>query len=158
MLHRSDYWGLTRNMSGYNKDGVSIIFLHSEKGKALINNISTNDFTIENASSLNKYPQLIKLISNFPIYNFHIIFQFSNVVNNCIMKSFIVQHPFEFIIVVGFISTCCYKKKIENKYLIFISCFVVCLVLTRLFLDLIAGRNVYKDHFETIFPMQIQLK
>jgi hypothetical protein len=38
-----------------------------------------------------------------------------------------------------------YKKKIENKYLIFISCFVVCLVLTRLFLDLIAGRNVYKE-------------
>jgi coenzyme F420-reducing hydrogenase beta subunit len=55
-----DYWGLTRNMSGYNKDGVSIIFLHSEKGKALINNISTNDFTIENASTE------IALLNNIP--------------------------------------------------------------------------------------------
>lgn len=61
---------------------------------------------------------------------------------------FYFEYAVRWSIVLLAIVTCVlliYKKRIKNKYLIFISCFVVCMVLARLFLDLIMGRNVYKE-------------
>lgn len=38
-----------------------------------------------------------------------------------------------------------YEKKISNNYLVFITFFIICLVLVRLFIDFLEGRNVYKE-------------
>ena len=42
-----DYWGLTKNMSGYNHNGVSIFILHTSKGQELIKKINNEDFSLQ---------------------------------------------------------------------------------------------------------------
>lgn len=39
-----DYWGLEKGKEGYNKNGVSIIFINSQKGKALLSEIDQDRF------------------------------------------------------------------------------------------------------------------
>ena len=46
-----DYWGLSDKMSGWNKNGVSIIVVQSEKGKHLLS-ILPDDFVIQKADQV----------------------------------------------------------------------------------------------------------
>ena len=41
-----DFWGLDRNMEGWNKNGVSVLIVRSEKGEELIRKIDTKQFSI----------------------------------------------------------------------------------------------------------------
>lgn len=42
-----DFWGLTDSMSGWNKNGVSIMFVRTERGQTLINMIDRDNYHIE---------------------------------------------------------------------------------------------------------------
>lgn len=44
-----DYWGLKKDMSGYNHNGVSIFIVRTEKGEELINKIGKNEFMLQPA-------------------------------------------------------------------------------------------------------------
>ena len=41
-----DFWGLTPNMKGWNKNGVSAIIVRTERGEELIRNIDTEEFSL----------------------------------------------------------------------------------------------------------------
>lgn len=40
-----DFWGLEKGVEGYNKNGVSIVFINSQKGKAMLSEIDQKRFT-----------------------------------------------------------------------------------------------------------------
>ena len=42
-----DFWGLTPDMSGWNKNGVSVFIVRTEKGEELIRKIDTNEFALQ---------------------------------------------------------------------------------------------------------------
>ena len=42
-----DYWGLTEKMSGYNRNGVSILIVRTQRGQELINKINTEEFSLQ---------------------------------------------------------------------------------------------------------------
>ena len=44
-----DYWGVVSGMQAYNKNGVSIIFVRTEKGKELLSCVDTSSFIIGDA-------------------------------------------------------------------------------------------------------------
>ena len=46
-----DFWGLTPQMEGWNKNGVSIMISRTEKGEELIRNIDTKQFSIREADA-----------------------------------------------------------------------------------------------------------
>lgn len=46
-----DFWGLTKNMSGWNDNGVSVLFVQSQKGNRLIQMIDENIFHLEPADT-----------------------------------------------------------------------------------------------------------
>ena len=46
-----DFWGLTKSMSGWNDNGVSIMFVKTSKGEELIEMIDKEDFHIEKADT-----------------------------------------------------------------------------------------------------------
>lgn len=56
-----DYWGITEGMPEYNKNGVSIIFIHSETGYKLINKLDNEIFFFDKANKE-------FAISNNPMY------------------------------------------------------------------------------------------
>lgn len=45
-LTLADYWGLTKEMEGYNPNGVSLFIVQNPKGEELIESINNNEFTI----------------------------------------------------------------------------------------------------------------
>lgn len=42
-----DFWGLTPDMAGYNRNGVSVFIVRTEKGEELIRKIDTKEFSIQ---------------------------------------------------------------------------------------------------------------
>ena len=48
-----DFWGLEKNMPGYNPDGVSALLVRSEKGRELINLIDREKFQLDDADADN---------------------------------------------------------------------------------------------------------
>lgn len=46
-----DFWGLTKNMPGWNKNGVSIMISRTEKGEELIRKIDTDKFSLREENS-----------------------------------------------------------------------------------------------------------
>ena len=41
-----DYWGLRPEMSGYNPDGVSVLIIHNERGRELMDKINKDEFAL----------------------------------------------------------------------------------------------------------------
>lgn len=56
-----DYWGINQQDVGYNKNGVSILLVHSRKGKVLLDSIDQNLFTVRKAD-------VKKALINNPMY------------------------------------------------------------------------------------------
>ena len=44
-----DYWGLTHNMTGYNRNGVSIFIVKTPRGKELLQKIDVKEFSLQPA-------------------------------------------------------------------------------------------------------------
>lgn len=56
-----DYWGITRDMEGFNPDGVSVLLVHTDKGNKLIECIDKNIFCYRKAS-------VNHILENNPMY------------------------------------------------------------------------------------------
>ena len=67
-----DYWGITESMNGWNKNGVSIMFIRTNKGDELIKLIDKSSFSINDADislALENNPMFYTVRNKPPYYD-----------------------------------------------------------------------------------------